>query len=108
MKTLKFVHELVDPILKGEKFITWRLWDEKDLSEGDEIGLIDKSTGESFSKAKITKVTLKKMGGLAEEDFGGHEEFKSEEERYKVYSRYYGRPVTPNDIVKIIKFELRA
>jgi len=38
MKSLKFSAELVPLILSGEKTMTWRFWDDKDLDSGDENG----------------------------------------------------------------------
>ena len=39
MKVLKFREYLVPLVLSGEKDSTWRLFDDKDLSVGDEIEL---------------------------------------------------------------------
>lgn len=40
MKTLKFRSHLADLILKGEKDVTWRLFDDKDLTIGDQLELL--------------------------------------------------------------------
>ena len=50
MKTLKFTDELTEMILRGDKTTTFRIFDEKDLKQGDVIALVQKSTGASFSR----------------------------------------------------------
>lgn len=37
MKTLKFRTKLIEKMKKGEKFKTWRLFDDKNLQEGERI-----------------------------------------------------------------------
>lgn len=54
MKTLKFTSHLSEKILKGDKTSTWRLFDDKDLKEEDELIFINKETNEEFGTAKIT------------------------------------------------------
>ena len=93
-------------ILSGEKNATWRLFDDKDLQKGDEIGLINWDTGKVFGKAKLAEVREKKMGELEDNDFDGHEKFSSEEEMYQAYRAYFGDKVGPETIVKIIRFKL--
>ena len=108
MKTLKFRRYLVPLVLSGKKDMTWRLFDEKNLKEGDEVDLINWNTGEKFGEGTLTKVWEKEMGKLEESDFDGHEDFSSEEEMYKTYNTYYGEGrVNPETIVKIIKFKLK-
>ncbi len=36
MKSLKFRSHLVPLILSGQKYVTWRLLDDKDIKAGDE------------------------------------------------------------------------
>jgi len=106
-KTIKFRPDLAKLILAGEKDLTWRLFDDKDLSEGDEVDLINWETKEKFGEATLTKVWEKKMGGLNEADFDGHEKFSSDEEMYKTYRTYYGEKVGSDTVVKIIRFKLK-
>lgn len=105
MKTLKFAPHLVEKILKGEKTSTWRLFDDKDLREGDEITFINKETGEAFGSAVITSLRTKTLGTLEESDWEGHERFSSEEEMYATYRTYYGDSVGPDSEVKILTFD---
>jgi len=105
-KTLKFSPDLVPLILSGEKTLTWRLWDDKDLQVGDMVTFIRIPELTPFATAKITSAVEKPMGQLTEEDKRSHETFESDEEMYNTYTKYYGKPVGHNTLVKIIRFEL--
>jgi hypothetical protein len=106
MKTLKFAEHLVTLVLSGEKTSTWRLFDDKDLQVGDELLFVDKETGKEFAQAIILSTKEKKLNELIDTDFEGHEKFESEEKMYEAYRMYYGDRVTPETVVKIIKFKL--
>jgi hypothetical protein len=106
-KTIKFRDHLAKLILAGEKNLTWRLFDDKNLSEGDQVDFINWNTKEKFGEAVLTKVWEKKMSNLEDSDFDGHEKFSSDEEMYKIYRAYYGDKVGPDTIVKIIRFRLK-
>ena len=56
MKTLKFRHHLVKEILVGRKTTTWRLFDDKDLSVGDPLELLDWESGKKFAEAEIVGI----------------------------------------------------
>jgi hypothetical protein len=105
-KTLKFYPELVPLILSGEKVVTWRLFDDKNLQTGDVVDLVDRSSMNRFAIAKLTKVVEKKMGKLEDEDWDGHEKFSSEKEMYTTYAKYYNQRITKNTPLKIIHFEI--
>lgn len=104
-KSIKFRDHLVKLVMSGEKDATWRLFDDKELSEGDVIDLVNWNTKEVFGEAKLTKVYEKKLGDVEESDFDGHEKYQSEEEMYKTYRTYYGDKVGPETVVKIIRFK---
>ena len=106
MKTLKFRHNLVPKILNGSKTVTWRLFDDKNLSVGDQLELLDWESGEKFAEAEIVKVREKRLGEIKEKDFEGHEKFGSKDEMLETYRKYYGDQVDWNTIVKIIEFKL--
>ncbi len=106
MKTLKFKDNLVPLVLSGVKDSTWRLFDEKDLQKDDELIFINKDTGDEFGKALIISTREKRLMDLIDSDFEGHEKFESEQKMYESYRKYYGDIVTPDTIVKIIKFKL--
>jgi len=53
MKTVKFRDYLVPLVLSGGKTSTWRLFDDKDLSVGDEIELREFGADIGFAYAQI-------------------------------------------------------
>ena len=105
MKTIKFDPTLVPLILSGEKTTTWRLWDDKSLTENETVELVEKGTGRVFGHGVLTKVIEKELGQLSEEDKKGHEAFSNDEEMYETYKKYYQREVGPKTVVKIITFD---
>jgi hypothetical protein len=106
-KTLKFRKYLSELILRGEKDSTWRFFDDKDLCVGDEVSFLVWETQEEFAQAVLLDVKETTFGKLTEKDREGHEKFSSDEEMYATYTEYYGRQVTKDSPVKIIKFALR-
>lgn len=107
MKSLKFKNHLANMIFEGKKDVTWRLFDDKDLSVGDDVIFINKDTGNEFGTATLNHIREKALGDIDESDFNGHEKFESLDAMYQNYVNYYGDKVTPETIVKIIKFEFR-
>ena len=107
MKTLKFAPNLVQIIISGEKTSTWRLFDDKDLKNGDELVFVEKETGKRFAEATITEVRQIKIGDVQASDYDGHEKFESKEKMFETYRSYYGQRVTPDSILKIIRFKLK-
>src|SRR3989344_623408 len=103
MKELKFKKALSELILKGGKNNTWRFFDDKDISVGDEISFLVSETKKEFAKAEVIFVKEKILGNLNEEDLKGHEKYESKEEMYKTYSQYYNKKINEDSIVKIIK-----
>ncbi len=108
MKSLKFKPHLAEQILLGKKSSTWRLFDDKDLKEGDELLFINSETGKEFGTAKITGVKVKTLGTLSDEDWEGHERYESEEKMYEDYRGYYGDKVSKDSELKIISFEFKS
>lgn len=106
MKKLKFQPHLAKKILNGEKTTTWRLFDDKDLTIGDEIELYENGIEKPFEVGKIVEIVEKPLGELTDNDWVGHERFDSEEEMYATYRKYYGPSVDEKTIVKIISFKL--
>jgi len=106
MKTLKFKPHLCDMILAGTKTTTWRLFDDKDLQNGDLLVLRNVETGEDVAEAKITSCTEKQLGGVTDEDYEGHERYESTEAMIEHFRGYYGDKVDAYSPLKIIKFEL--
>lgn len=106
MKTIKFRQDFSDPILSGEKTTTWRLFDDKDLTEGDEVSFIIWETSTEFAQARLTHIHEKKLGDLDEQDWEGQERFPSKKRMYQIFETYYGREVSADTPVKIIHFVL--
>jgi len=106
IKTLKFAHNLVEKILCGTKTVTWRLFDDKNLTAGDRLEFVDSDTGKKFAEAEIIKVREKKLGEVEENDFEGHERYEDNNEMLRTYKRYYGERADWNTVVKIIEFKL--
>lgn len=105
-KIVKFRKELAELILAGEKTITWRLFDDKNISKDDALALMNWDTRDVFAEAVAIEVREKKLGELEEADFDGHEKFESDEDMYATYKTYYGDRVGPDTVVKIIRFKL--
>ena len=107
MKTLKFKDCLVPKILDGSKVITWRLFDDKNLSVGDELLFVNSNSGKEFAKAEIIGVREKKLREIVEADFEeGHEKYKNQEDMLVHYRDYHGDKVDLNSVIKIVKFKL--
>jgi len=106
MKTLKFAPELVDLVKNGSKTSTWRLFDDKNIQTGDFLTLIKRPEIVPFAEAQVIAVTEKALKDINEEDKKGHETVGNSEQMYETYSKYYNQQVTPETIVKIIKFNV--
>lgn len=106
-KQLKFRDYLVPLVLSGEKDVTWRLFDEKNIQINDKIDLINCKTEKRFATGIILEVREKKFEEINENDLVGHEKFNDKEIMLKTYQTYYGDDrVNWKTIVKIIKFKL--
>lgn len=107
MKTLKFHPDLVDLILDGSKSTTWRLWDDKNISVGDEVSFTDSLENKQFTQAIITEVKEKTFAEMTDDDWEGHERYEDENDLYQSFSKYYNKKVDKYTVVKIIKFKLK-
>lgn len=108
MKTLKFMPQLCEQILSGEKTSTWRLFDDKDLQVGDKVEFLNKETLAPIGTATLEHITFTSLGDLTEEDWEGHERYESTEAMYEAYRSYYGDKVGPDSDLKIIHFTFTA
>lgn len=108
MKTLKFTPELCDLIISGKKTATWRLFDDKDLQEGDDFQFVNSVTGKVFGNGSILKLKITTLGQLEEGDWLGHETFVSEAQMYDTYKSYYGSEVGPTSELKIVHFSFNG
>lgn len=105
MKALRFADNLIPLILSGEKYSTWRLFDDKDLQVGDDLKLAH-NTGQEFALAKIIGIREKSFTEINDRDFAGHEKFDSYEKMLSTYQSYYGDSVKDDTIVKMIDFKI--
>lgn len=112
---LNFAPDLVPLVLKKEKFITWRINDEKGFKPGDELTLWLKGKDKNgdvveaskpFGKGKVLEVWEKTFKEFGDKERNGHEAFLNDEEMVNQYKKYYGDWVSFDTKVKIIKFEL--
>ncbi len=107
MKTLKFRESLIPLVLSGEKYVTWRFFDDKDIQEGELVQFVNWNTRAAFAQAKITKIEEKDFASLTEADMEGHEKFKNLEEMKRTYQEYYPLDNLDTEKVKIIYFQLQ-
>lgn len=106
MKKIHFAPNLIPLIMSGQKTSTWRLWDDKDLTTGDIVEFGNSETRELFAKSELTKVIEKPFKDLKDDEKEGHEKYKSEEELFEQFEKYYGKPVNSDTLFKIIWFKL--
>lgn len=105
-KTIKFADDLSKLILEGKKTSTWRLFDDKNLKEGEEVDFINKQTMEKFGEATLVEVKETMLGKLTDEDFQGHQKYPSNEEMFTDLQKYYPREIVDEKTkAKIIKFK---
>lgn len=107
MKQLKFFATLVDPILSKEKTVTFRFFDEKNLSAGDQLELLNASTGESFGTASIVSVVEKPVHELSTDELSSNS-YASIDEVIATNRQYYGDGINADTLVKIVRFALRS
>lgn len=111
MKKLKLEHRFAELIIQGKVKSTWRLFDDKDLSIGDEVELIDKvqsdrpGTWRTIGVAHINKIVEKRLGDVDQTDMDNHSRYDSPETAVKAFRRYYGDDVTAATPVKMIHFD---
>lgn len=114
MKTLKLEHDLAQAVLSGNKRSTWRLFDDKDISVGDEVELIDRvdphdrGTWYPIGIAHVSSVIEKRLSAVSDADSAGqYESYESQDDMLATFRRYYGPGVTLETPVKIIHFDFQ-
>lgn len=114
MKTLKLDHDIAQLVLTGEKNVTWRMYDDKDISVNDELDLVDKvdpsnpATWHSIGTARVNVVVEKRLGDVDKSDVDGGENLASKDELLQKYQHYYGPQVTFDTPIKMIHFSMLA
>lgn len=110
MKKIQLDHHLAQMVLRGDKTSTWRLFDRDDMAVNDGVVIIDKTVpGEpqawqAIGHGRIHKIIEKRMGDIRSDDYEGHEQHASPDERLAYYQTIYGDRVTPDTPVKMIHF----
>jgi len=106
LKHLKFSNDQINGIISGEFNKTWRLFDDKDLYVGDIVNFINSDTNESFGQSEITKVTIKRLGDISDDDKNGHKPYASFGDIVKDFNKYYSKEVSADTIVKVVEYKL--
>lgn len=110
MKTLKFAPDLVVPILRGSKTVTWRLFDDKDITAGDELALVNTETGLRFARARASAVRRMLLGQVADADLrhDDHERYADGAAMRAAFARHYGDRATDDAPLTIVEFVLAS
>lgn len=108
MKSLKFAPSLVPLVISGEKYVSWRINDDKDFKTGDHFECIKRPQLKVFGHGVVTECYSKPFHQFGEAEFTGHEPFNSTEEMHQTYSGYYNMVVNGDTVVKVIKFKFSA
>lgn len=107
MKKLKFHPQLIPSIFDGTKTSTWRIYDDKNLTQGDELIFVNAETLERFATAEITQLKVTTFGKLTAEDLVGHEDYGDIDSVLAAYRNYYPQhKVDENTELKIVRFKL--
>lgn len=113
-KQLKFEHELAANIIAGKKTSTFRFFDDKQLSVGDKVEIIDKVEATDHLTwlivgiATVTSVHEKRVCDLSSGDWEGHETYNSTDEFLSIMQNLYDTDITTNTPVKIVRFSFVA
>lgn len=97
-KTLKYHPFYIETILKNGVAVDVRLFDDKNLSVGDTIDLLNAETGGKFAAGTITAIN--------ETIFKETVKGGADVELYEKYKKLYGRDIKPTDAAKIVRIDL--
>src|SRR4051812_14925890 len=95
-------------IREGKKTVTWRINDEKNISVGDDIWVIDKvdkrypDTWLAIGTAKVTEILSKYLADVEDGELGEGEHYSSKQEMIEAFRKYYGPDINERTVVKII------
>lgn len=107
MKTLGFAPDLIPLILDGSKTVSWRLFDDKNLSVGDEVVCVHQFTRQPFATFIITSLIIKRLKDINDMDRKGHEKVDNLAHVIDMYQKYYSKDLTGDEDVKIIRFQAK-
>lgn len=105
---LKFADAPANRLLEGETDTTVRYDDEKDLSEGNCLELVQAETGNVFAFARVLDTTECNAGDVPEvvDALGGAYDASTAGEVVDRLDAYYDADVTPETTVKVVLLEL--
>ena len=106
LKKLRFRSHYIPKILSVATTTTWRMFDEKKLSKGDELILVNSDTEEEFGRAIIISVRKKSLRHVKVGDLPTHEQPRTIKHVLDVFRDYYGDYIPADTEVKIITFEV--
>ena len=110
MKSLKFDHDAAQAIVRGERALTVRVRDDKNLSVNDVVTVVDKveadrpETWRVIGIAYINRVLEKRLTDVVTDDMEGHEAYDSPEDMALVLQKSYKADVNTTSVVKFIYF----
>ena len=113
MKTLKFNHTDAQKIIQGRASATWRLYDDKSLSVGDTLQLIDQvdaddeSTWRVFGCCTINTIVEKRLEDIDYQADGYAIAHGTSDLALQLSRQYYGDGVSLKTPVKIIYFHFQ-
>lgn len=106
MKTIHFVPKLIPLIINGDKTVTWRVEDDKDIQVGDTLEFANAASRTAFGQAQVTKVEHKLIKDITDEDYeAGHERYDSPEEMIETFRDYYGDDVDEETEIKMVHYD---
>lgn len=108
MKTLGFAPDLIPLVLDGSKTVTWRLFDDKNISVGNVLQCVHQYTRRPFAEIIVISVIVKKLKYINDTDRLGHENVGDFRDILNKYQKYYSVDLTGDEEVKIIRFKLNS
>ncbi len=102
---------MAELIRQGQKTVTWRVNDEKNLNVDDEVWIIDKvdkknpDSWQAIGTARINEILAKRLGEIEPGELGGEEEYATKQDMVAAFRQYYGRDINEKTSVKIIHFD---
>lgn len=111
MKTLKLDHELVELVISGNKTSTWRVHDDKNLSVGDEVSIVDKvdpklaETWKVIGTVRIHRIDAKRIDEVTMSEMAEHG-YMSTDNMVTVFKQYYGDNISKATEIKLLYFEV--
>src|SRR5688572_17487696 len=100
MKQLKFDHSFARLIKSGKKTATFRIADDKDISIGDTVQIVDKVRPDEpkswriIGEIQVIEVIVKPIGKLTNADYQGSETYEDPEDMLAAFRHYYGDQVS--------------